>query len=210
MRYNSLMEEERAGNYSERLEDIQESFYAKIGKRVAEIADSSDEKDKDMATLREFVTAFASSREEVEARILKGCDGGGTFDFNGDEIRDLEGTQTLQVSFCRPEMWSLLTPTQVADLTCAIAKAYSLSLNQVYLGVYKDSEISFNFPLTRMDDVLEIAAMFNQESVLDWQYSQGTNIFDWDKAFKPNPFFDDSLDLDYEKILRKVGGESDE
>ena len=204
------MEEEQAGNYLERLEEIQESFYAKAGKRVVEIADSSDEKDKDMATLREFVTAFASCREEVEARILQGRDGGGTFDFDGKEIRDLEGTQTLQVSFCRPEMWSLLTPAQVADLTCAIAKAYSLSLNQVYLGIYKDSEISFNFPLTRMDDVLEIAAMFNQESVLDWQYNQGTNTFDWDKAFKLNPFFDDSLDLDYEKILQKIGGESDE
>lgn len=204
------MEEEQVGDYSERLGDIQESFYAKIGKRIAEIADSSDEKDEDMTTLREFVTAFASRREEVEARILKRRDGGGTFDFDGKEIRDLEGTQTLQVSFCRPEMWSLLTPAQVADLTCAIAKAYSLSLNQVYLGIYKDSEISFNFPLTRMSDVLEIAAMFNQESVLDWQYSQGTNTFDWDKAYKLNPFFDDSLDLDYEKILQKIGGESDE
>ena len=116
----------------------------------------------------------------------------------------------MQVSFCRPEMWSLLTPAQVADLTCAIAKAYSLSLNQVYLGVYYDSEISFNFPLTRMSDVFEIATIFNQESVLDWQYSQGTNTFNWDKAYKPNPFFDNSLDLDYEKILRKARGESDE
>lgn len=204
------MEKERIESYPEKLTDAQQSFFAKIGKKVVEMTDPVAEREKELTVLREHVISFVSNRNEVEARILEGHEDGGTFDFEGNEVTDLEGTETLQVSFCRPEIWSSLTPEQIARLTCDIVEAYSLSPNQVYLGIYGDSEISFNFPGEQESDVDEIAAMFNQESVFDWRYKQGGEVLDWDKACKPNPFYNEYATLDYEMVLQKIGGENDE
>lgn len=49
-----------------------------------------------------------------------------------------------------------------------------------------------------------MAAMFNQESILDWRYMENGESVDPDSVYRPNHYYNKYASLDYGKILQDI------
>ncbi len=121
----------------------------------------------------------------------------GTYGFRtGERVEHLTG---YQVSFVRPEAFDQLSPENWDALT----SYYCIYLDSPpYIGVYSgNAEISFHS--ASIEKAIEVMEQFNQESILDWNKKQDSQVVD-DSCFIVNRYFDEDRVIDYGKILKEI------
>ena len=102
-----------------------------------------------------------------------------------------------QVSFVRAEAFRLLSDEDWDLFTAHIMKETG---SREYVGVTPQwgGETSFHCKDASLS--MEFAIMFNQESVLDWAALKSGYI----KFFIENEFFDESKEVDYDAIIKRL------
>jgi len=122
----------------------------------------------------------------------------GTYDAEtGEPIDYRDG---FQVSFVRPEAFDKLTDEQWDELSNHLAEKYG---SKEHIGVYGGvAETSFR--VNSLEDARELMYDFNQESILIWENKHLIGTDEDYKAFIVNPRFNENLEVNYERVMRKI------
>lgn len=122
----------------------------------------------------------------------------GTYDFNGNEITDRYKQNGYQVSIFRSEILDVLTPDEINQAIKTVVD-YLDYLNYPDIGCYGEAEVSHYSNSKRK--AMNIAKLFNQESILDWSHTTDKD----NGKFIDNPYYDSKKKLTKEDYLKALG-----